>query len=134
MELKLVDSVSWSFTVGASSGAGFSSNGKHDVEATTSAVVALEANMNAPTDLSLQLADVEKIAFLAIGSSLADGSVEVKADGADAVAMTGPLILFGKAVKLFAGDLATLSVQNKHATKEAKLTLLIARKLSPDGT
>ena len=126
----MAEEISWSFTAGSTSGAGLSSSGALEAEAATSAAVKLDANMGAQADLALQLDTVDKIAFLAISSSIYDGSVEVQATGASATALTGPLILFGGAVKLFATDLSTLKVQNKHATEEAKLSVLIGRKLS----
>lgn len=126
----MVETLTWSFTAGSSSGAGLSSNGFREVEASTSASVSLDANMATATDLELQLDDVDKIAFLAVAASLSDGSVEIQADGASPTALTGPLILYGDAVKLFAGDLTTLKVQNKHATEAADLSVLIGSQLS----
>ena len=86
--------------------------------------------MAAQAELALQLDSVDKIVFLAISSSINDGSVEVQATGADATALTGPMILYGGAVKLFATDLSTLKVQNKHAAEKATLSVLIGHKLS----
>jgi hypothetical protein len=126
----VAETISWSFTAGASSGAGLSSNGTLESEAVTSAVVALDANMSDPADLTMQLEDVDRIAFLAVSASIADGSIEIRADGADPTPLTGPLLLYGAAVRLFAGDLSTLKVQNKHATDPAKLSVLIGSKLS----
>jgi hypothetical protein len=127
----MAETLSWSFTAGASSGAGLNSSGSLVAEAATSAVVTLDANMASPTTLTLQLDDVDRIAFLAIASSISDGSVEVQADGADPTPLTGPLILYGAGVKLFAGSLDTLKAQNKHTTGSAQLSMLIGRKLSP---
>ena len=126
----MVETLTWSFTAGSSSGAGLASNGSLAAEAATLASVSLDANMAAAIDLALQLADVDQIAFLAIAASLEDGSVEVQADGANPTVLTGPLILYGEAVKLFAGDLTTLKVQNKHPTEAAELSVLIGRMLS----
>jgi len=126
----VAETISWSFTAGASSGAGLSSNGTLEAEAVTAAVVSLEANMSDAADLAMQLEDVDRIAFLAVSASLTDGSVEIQADGANPTPLTGPLLLYGAAVRLFAGDLSTLKVQNKHATDAAELSVLIGSKLS----
>ena len=72
---------------------------------------------------------MSNITFLAISSSISDGTVEVQADGAAPTPLTGPMILYGDAVGLFAGDLTTLKAQNKHATDEAELSVLIGFKL-----
>lgn len=124
------ESISWSFNAGATTGAGLNSSGSLEAEAAISAVVTLGAAMGEAADLALQLDTVDKIVFLAISSSISDGSVEVQADGEEATPLTGPLILYGSAVKLFANDLTTLKTQNKHATKEATLSVLIGLKLS----
>ena len=126
------EEITWSFTAGSSSGAGLSSNGSLEAEATTSAVVNLDANMAQAANLALQLDTVDKIAFLAISSSILDGKVEVQADGTTPTSLTGPLILYGSAVKLFANNLTTLKAQNKHASDEAQLSVLIGRKLSAE--
>jgi hypothetical protein len=69
--------------------------------------------------------DVDKVNFLAISSDLLDGKVLVKADGATATPLTGPLLLPGAAVKLFAEDLTTLTVHNTSLNNSAKLSVLI---------
>ncbi|MFZ1468383.1 MAG: hypothetical protein WAT09_05315 [Paracoccaceae bacterium] len=86
--------------------------------------VDLEAG-SAARDLVLQVDTVDNVAFLAVSSSLADGKVTIKADGATATALTGPILLFGAGVKLFAGDLTTLTVHNTSAVTAAKVTILI---------
>ena len=73
----MAETISWSFTAGASSGAGLSSNGTLEAEAVTSAVVSLEANMSDAADLAMQLEAVDRIAFLAVSASIADGSIEI---------------------------------------------------------
>ena len=123
------DTISWSFTVGAASGAGLDMAGALATEAATSATIDLEPAMGAQSSLALQLADVSKLNFLAISCTVLDGAVEVQADGAAVTKLTGPLILFGDGIKLFAGSLATLKVQNKHATEAATLSVLIGRNL-----
>ena len=123
--------MTWSFTAGSSSGIGLDDAGSMDLEATTAANIQLDAAMNNATGLALQLADVNKVSFLAITASRYDGSVKVKADGAGDTDLDGPLILFGEGVKLFAGDLSTLSVQNAHQTEAVTLSIVIGRKLSP---
>lgn len=125
----MAETISWSFTAASSSGAGVASSGARPADGTASASVQLDAAMGAATPLTLQLDDVDRIAFLGIVPSLIDGSVEVQADGAAMTKLTGPLMLFGDAVKLFAGDLTTLKVQNRHGTKAATLSVLIGLKL-----
>lgn len=123
------ETVSWSFTAASSSGAGIASGGALPADGTASASVQLDAAMAAAATLTLQLDNVDRIAFLGLVPSLTDGSVEVQADGAAATKLSGPLMLFGAAVKLFAGDLTTLKAQNRHATKAATLAVLIGLKL-----
>ena len=125
------DSISWSISAGATSGVGLSSNGSINAEAATAASVSLDANMAGQEDLALQIAAVDKVAFFAVDASISDGTVEIQADGATATKLRGPLVLIGDAVGLFASDLSTLKVQNKHATEPATLTVMIGRNLSP---
>jgi hypothetical protein len=125
----MVETVSWSFTTASSSGAGVASAGSLAADGTASASVQLDAGMASAASLTLQLDDVDRIAFLGLVPSLTDGSVEVQADGASATKLTGPLMLFGEAVKLFADDLTTLRAQNRHATRPATLSVLLGLKL-----
>lgn len=124
------EKITWSFTAGASSGAGLTSNGSIDAGATMSLTETLDANMTGTRDLMLQLDTAASIVFLAVESSVSDGTVEVQADGATATKLTGPLVLVGNAVGLFANDLTTLKAQNKHTTEEAVLSVLIGLKLT----
>jgi hypothetical protein len=121
--------LSWSFSAGATGGS-IDLSGGNEVDAVISAEVALEANMQNQTSLSLQVDDVSKVVFLGVASTLQDGKVEIVADG-DTVKMIGPLLLYGDGVALFAGDLSTLKVVNKSADKEATLTILVGMKLAP---
>ena len=125
----MAETLSWSFTTASSSGAGVASSGSLTVDGTASASVQLDAAKAAASPLTLQFDQVDRIAFLGIVPSLTDGSVEVQGDGAAATKLTGPLMLFGAAVKLFTGDLTTLKAQNTHATKTATLSVLIGLKL-----
>lgn len=124
-----MQTLAWSFSAGATGGA-LNLSGQTDVDAVISAEVALDAAMASQTPLTLQIEDVDKVLFLAISSSLQDGSVEI-AVAADAIPMTGPLILFGKAVALFASDLTTLNVQNKSVDSAASLKILIGIAVAP---
>ncbi len=119
---------SWSFSGGAPSGAGANSGGSVEIDAITSAGVTL-AKASADRALALQIDDVDKLAFFILTSSLNDGSVDVKADGATRTKITGPLILYGEAIKLFAGDLQTLTLKNASATDAADIGILIGFKL-----
>jgi hypothetical protein len=120
----MTEPVSWSLTAGGASGAGVNAAGQTAGDATVSASLTLEAQTD-PRDLALQIDDVAKVTFLAISSTLTDGSVGVRAGPGDFTALTGPILLFGGAVGLFAADLSTLTVQNTSATDTADLTVLI---------
>ncbi|WP_077146044.1 hypothetical protein [Sphingopyxis sp. KK2] len=120
---------SWSFSGGSPSGAGVNNGGSLEIDAITSAGVTLVKNMGADRDLALQIDDVEKLAFFIMTSSLNDGSVDVKTDSATRTTLTGPLILYGEAIKLFAGDLQTISLKNSSATDAADITILMGFKL-----
>jgi hypothetical protein len=121
----MAETISWSFIAASSSGAGVRSNGVRPAGGTTSASIQLDANMGSATTLMLQLDKVDNIAFFGIAPSLTDGSVEVQAGSGTLTKLTGPLMLFGGAVKLFASDLTTLKAQNKHTTETATLSFLI---------
>jgi hypothetical protein len=120
---------SWSFSGGSPSGAGVNNGGSLEIDAITSAGVTLVKNMGADRDLALQIDDVEKLAFFIMTSSLNDGSVDVKTDSATRTKLTGPLILYGEAIKLFAGDLQTISLKNSSANDAADITILMGFKL-----
>ena len=120
---------SWSFNGGSPAGAGVNNGGSLEVDAITSAGVTLAKAMGADRDLALQIDDVDKLAFFIMTSSLNDGSVDVKADSATRTKLTGPLILYGEAIKLFAGDLQTISLKNSSATDAADITILMGFKL-----
>ncbi|CAN5379525.1 hypothetical protein BH10PSE14_BH10PSE14_42350 [soil metagenome] len=122
-------SYSWSYSGGSPSGAGVNIDGSVDADAIVAAGVQLAKNMAADRDLALQIDDVDKLAFLVLASSLYDGSVEVKADTATRTKLTGPLILYGPAVKLFAGDLDKISLKNSSATDVADIQILMGLKL-----
>ncbi|MBL8651917.1 MAG: hypothetical protein JNL35_16130 [Sphingopyxis sp.] len=120
---------SWSFNGGSPAGAGVNNGGSLEVDAITSAGVTLAKAMGADRDLALQIDDVDKLAFFIMTSSLNDGSVDVKTDGAARTKLSGPLILYGEAIKLFAGDLQTISLKNSSATTAADITILMGFKL-----
>jgi hypothetical protein len=120
---------SWSFSGGTPSGAGANEGGSVEVDAITSAEVTL-AKASADRELALQIDDVEKLAFFILTSSINDGSVDVFADDtATRTKITGPLILYGEAIKLFAGDLQTLTLKNASTTDAADITILMGFKL-----
>lgn len=127
----MAQKLSWSFSAGSSSGSAVNVSGETAVDAVVSASVTLDAAMAAARELTLQVDDVDRVLFLAISSSLIDGKVEVEPVGGTAMAVTGPLILYGAAVKLFAADLSTIKVQNKAVATAATLTILIGLKLVP---
>lgn len=120
----MAETIAWSLTAGGTSGSAVQARGASVGDGIVSVSVELEAASSA-RDLLLQVDQVEKVAFLAISATLFDGSVTVKADGANATALSGPILLFGDAVKLFAGDLTTLTVENASVVSAARITVLI---------
>lgn len=118
------ESISWSLTAGGTSGSTIQTQGVSNGDGIVSVTVELDAG-SAERDLTLQVDDVGKVGFLAISSNLQDGMVTVKADGANATALSGPILLFGAGITLFAGDLSTLTVHNTSAVDAATLTVLI---------
>jgi hypothetical protein len=122
------ETITWSLTAGGTSGSAIQTKGVSVGDAIISVSVDLDAG-SAARDLALQVDTVDNVAFLAISSDLLDGSVTVKADGASATALNGPILLFGGAVKLFAGDLTTLTVHDTSAVKAAKVSVLIGLKV-----
>jgi len=118
------ETISWSLTAGGTSGSSIQASGESKGDGIVSVSVSLDAG-SAARELTLQVDDVDKVAFFAISSDLLDGKVTVKADGANATALTGPILLPGASVKLFAGDLTKLTVHNSSTEKAAKLTVLM---------
>lgn len=118
-------SLSWSFNAGTAGGHGVNVGGSLSVDAVFSASIVLDKNMAATKDVALQIDDVDKLNLIVIASSLNDGKVEVKTDLAAITKITGPVVLFGNAAKLFAGDLEKISLQNKSADKTADISILI---------
>lgn len=121
---------SWSFSCGVPSGAGVNTGGAMDVDAVVSAKVSLVKAMAADRVLDLQIDDVNKVAFLVLSSSLNDGSVDVKANTATRTKLTGPIILYGAAVKLFASNLDSLTMRNASATDAAEIEILMGLKFA----
>lgn len=119
----------WSFGGNSAAGVGIADGNGIDVDAITTADVQLVKNMSADRELALQIDDVDELAFFVLTSSLTDGSVEVKTDTATRTKLTGPIILFGSAIKLFAGSLATLTLKNLSATDAADIRILVGSKL-----
>lgn len=116
--------------MGGAGGAALNASGALGAEAVMTARRRLEPAMGEAETLTLQIDDVGKLVFLAIDASLRDGSVQVGAEAASMTALSGPLLLFGAGVSLFADDLSTLSVRNTHATEAATLTILIGSALT----
>ena len=121
----MADTIAWYCTFASTAGAKLTSDGETPVGATlVASSVSLDPAMGVPRGIRLQLDSVDDVAFLAIRSSLLDGSVEVQAGGAPTT-LTGPLVLFGDAVGLFTGDLTTLQATNTHADQGAELSVLV---------
>jgi hypothetical protein len=117
------ENISWSLTAGGKAGSGINVTGATAGDAIVAASVDLDAG-SAERALTFQVDKVDKVTFLAISSDLLDGKVKVKATGS-AIELTGPILLFGKAVALFASDLTTLTVHNTSVDKAAMLSVLI---------
>lgn len=120
----------WSFGGNSSGGAGIDSGGAMDVDAITIAEVQLVKNMTADRELALQIGDVGKLALLVLTSSLNDGSVEIETDTGTRTKLTGPIILFGAAIKLFAGSLDKISLKNLSTSDAADIRILMGSKLN----
>lgn len=120
----------WSFGGNSQAGVGIADGNGIEVDAITTAEVQLAENMAADRTLALQIDDVDKLAFFILTSSLIDGSVEVKADTATRTKLVGPIILFGAAIKLFAGSLDSISLKNLSATDAADIRILVGSKLT----
>lgn len=120
----MTELIAWSLTAGGASSSGIGAAGTTTCDATVSVSVDLDAG-GAERALTLQVDDVEKVVFLAISCDRLDGSVTVKATAAEASALTGPIVLFGAAVGLFASDLTTLTVHNTSSETAATLSVLV---------
>jgi hypothetical protein len=103
------DSIAWSFNATASTGGASKSAGKTPADAV---LIVRKTVPDAFDDaLALQLETADKIAFMALTSSVYDADLTVKGTGT-AVKLTGPLVLHGNAVALFSTDLGELEVKN----------------------
>ena len=123
------ESLAWSFNAG-SAGGSLDASGSIDAEAVTVAGVTVDPASNRA--LNIQLADVSKLAFLAIKSSLYGDKVKVKAAGSGAkeITLTGPVVMFGGAIALLGPSLATLTVTNDDTAAKADIEILIGSKLT----
>jgi hypothetical protein len=120
------DSISWTFNAAGSSGGTSKAAGKVVADAILTAhrIVA----KGATEALKLQLDATAKVVFLAITSSANDNTVEIKATGASATKVQGPLVLHGDAIGLFASDLTTLTVKNG-GTDPVELSIMVGMNL-----
>jgi len=114
----MAEKLSWSVGVG-SPGGGISQSGSFDTEAVTLASVSVNAQANKA--LTLQLAQIDKLSFIAVKSSVYSDKLKVKASGSGApdIKLNGPLLLFGDSVKLLGPSLATITVTNDEPTAAA---------------
>lgn len=119
------EAISWSLSANSASGGSASATGITQGDATVSATLTLDPAMSAVRDLALQVDQASAVTFLAITSSLTDGSVAVTPTGGTAIALTGPILLMGAAVPLFAADLGTLAVQNTSPESAATFSVLV---------
>jgi hypothetical protein len=103
------DSISWNFNASASTGGTSKAAGKTPADAVL--IVRKTVPDTFDDSLNLQIDTADKIAFLALTSSVYDAHLTVKG-GITAVKLTGPLVLHGNAVALFSTDLGELEVKN----------------------
>lgn len=115
------DSIAWSFNATASTGGTCKAAGKTPADAVMIVRKTIPDTFDDP--LSLQLETADKIAFLALTSSVYDAELTVNG-GVTAVALTGPLVLHGNAVALFTTDLGELEVKNVTGG-EVELSILL---------
>jgi hypothetical protein len=117
--------IAWSFNAGTPSGS-IDNSGSFSSDAVVAASVTLDAAGTKALDL--QMADLTKVKFVAVKSSLYNGKVTIKASGTGAteIALTGPVVLFGAAVALLGPSLDTLTVKNTDAGTSADIEILIA--------
>jgi hypothetical protein len=120
--------IAWSFNAGTPSGS-IDNSGSFKSDAVASASITIDAATNKTLDL--QLADLTKVSFVAVKSSLYTSKVKIKAAGTGATefVLTGPVILFGAAVALLGPSLDSLIVKNEDTTKSADIEILIAYNL-----
>ena len=115
------ESVAWSFSATASTGGSSKSSGKTPADAV---LIVRKTIPDAFDDaLNLQIDTADKVAFLALTSSVYDADLEVNG-GVTAVKLTGPLVLHGNAVALFSTDLGELEVKNATGG-EVELSVLL---------
>ncbi len=115
--------IAWSFSAGGPSGAGASASGSTEGDGIISVSKTFDGG-GSETDLALQVDRVANVTMLAISSDVLDGTVTVKGSGAKKK-LTGPIVLFGEAVTLFASDLSTIKVHNTSQDKPATVQVLI---------
>lgn len=115
------ESIAWSFNATASTGGTCKGAGKTPADAVMIVRKTIADQFDDP--LSLQLETADKIAFLALTSSVYDADLTVNG-GVTAVKLTGPLVLHGNAVALFTTDLGELEVKNVTGG-EVELSILL---------
>lgn len=123
------EKITWSINAG-SPGGSLAASGSVECDAVTTASITVDAAGGSKA-LDLQLADVTKVVFLAVKSSVYGGKVKVKATGAGAteITLTGPVFLYGAGVALLGPSLDTFTITNSHATEAADVDILIATTL-----
>jgi hypothetical protein len=124
------DSISWSFNAAGSSGGASKASGKSSVDAVMVANRTIKKGA-AAEELALQLESAAKVALLAITSSSREVTVKVGTGaGAKTVTLTGPLVLHGDAVKLFADDLGKVTLSAPTSDASADVSILIGFNLA----
>lgn len=123
------DLISWSFNATASAGGMSKGSGKVEVDAVLVANRTIKKGA-AAEELALQLEAAAKVVFLSITSTSAEVTVKVGTGaGAKTVTLSGPLILYGDGVNLFASDLGKVTLSAPTSDATADVSILIGMKL-----
>lgn len=123
--------IAWNLSAGDGSGAGLSFSGTVAAEAVLTG--SGEVAAGASKDLALQIDDVSRVALLVVSCTRYDGSVSIKGGGASdtAIALDGPVMVFGAAAERLAASLETMTIAAAAAPPEpATVSFLIGTRLS----
>lgn len=115
------DSIAWNFNASAPSGASTKASGKIDVDAVLTARRAVKKGP--AVAMGLQFDDLSKARFFALTSTAYDAKIAVTSDDGD-IPLTGPLLLYGAAIKLFRNDLTSVTITSTF-DKEVEITVMI---------
>ena len=115
------DSISWNFNAVTRLGAYTKTAGSTDADAVLVARQTVKKKTTANIDL--QIADVAKARFFSLTSIPYDEQIVVTHTGGD-IHLTGPLVLYGDAIKLFNTSLSTVEIKN-NSDGDAEISIMI---------